>query len=84
MTEPGSVLMASPERMARRLVLRVGDGYLQWSYASENAWTNLISLASLIGLQGLPGSDGRWQKSKCKSPTVSFNGDIWAMTFGTP
>lgn len=44
----------------REVVLRADteSGYLQWQYAGDEGWTNLISLAVLQGLQGLQGEKG--------------------------
>jgi len=42
----------------REITLRVNQGYIQWQYVGETAWTNLVALESLLGQQGTNGSDG--------------------------
>jgi len=42
----------------RDVNLQVSGGYIQWQYAGDLTWTNLISLATLTGANGLDGTDG--------------------------
>ncbi len=42
----------------RDIVIRNDGTYLQWQYAGDTAWTNLVSLASLRGADGTNGLDG--------------------------
>lgn len=40
----------------RQVNLRVSDGYIQWQYAGDSAWVNLIAVSSLKGDAGTNGS----------------------------
>jgi hypothetical protein len=42
----------------REISLQVSQGYIQWQYAGESVWNNLIEISSLIGPQGPSGDNG--------------------------
>lgn len=43
----------------RRIELHTSPTHLQWGYADEGVWYNVVSLASLQGPKGEPGTDGK-------------------------
>ena len=43
---------------AREIELQKSDTALQWRYAGDSEWNELISLAEITGPQGIPGSQG--------------------------
>ena len=43
----------------REVQFQVSTTAIQWRYADETVWHDLVSLASLIGPKGNPGTDGR-------------------------
>ena len=43
----------------REVLLQISEGNIQWQYAGESSWTNLINLISLTGAGGINGTDGR-------------------------
>jgi len=47
-----------PGEDGREIVLRVAEGHIQWQYAGEAEWTDLVELALLVGPKGETGEDG--------------------------
>ena len=43
----------------RRIELHTSPTHLQWGYADEGVWYNVVSLASIQGPKGEPGTDGK-------------------------
>lgn len=43
---------------AREIELQNDGTYIQWRYAGELAWTNLVALSDITGPEGQPGKDG--------------------------
>ncbi len=46
-----------PGEDGREIVLRIAEGHIQWQYADDADWTDLIGLVSLIGPKGDDGSE---------------------------
>ena len=42
----------------KEVLFQVADGYIQWQYNGDSTWTNLISLSTLTGADGVDGIDG--------------------------
>lgn len=42
----------------KEVEIQVSGGYIQWKYDSDESWTNLIEVATLVGPQGDDGTDG--------------------------
>jgi len=53
----GEVGPVGPE--GRKLELHTSDTHLQWGYADEGKWYNIIALKDIQGPKGEPGTDGR-------------------------
>jgi len=43
----------------REVELRTDSGYIQWRYAGDSAWNNLIAISAITGSVGATGADGR-------------------------
>lgn len=49
-----------PEVIAKNIILRQENGYLQWKYDDNNSvWTNLLKISDLAGVDGKDGTDGK-------------------------
>ncbi len=42
----------------RNVNLQIADGYIQWQYAGDETWNNLIQLSTLVGPAGADGTNG--------------------------
>jgi uncharacterized repeat protein (TIGR02543 family) len=47
----------------KEVLLQVADGYIQWQYAGDATWTNLIALSALMGSAGASGKDPAFRVS---------------------
>ncbi|MCK9536302.1 MAG: leucine-rich repeat protein, partial [Bacilli bacterium] len=43
----------------KEVTFQVSEGFIQWQYIGESAWTNLVELSTLIGPKGDAGTDGK-------------------------
>ena len=43
----------------REVLFQVAEGYIQWQYPGDTAWTNLVELAILVGPAGQDGANGK-------------------------
>ena len=60
---------------ARDIQIRKYNGYIQWRYAGDSAWTNLVALQDLQGPQGPPGAGSSVQSTFTgDGVTKIFNG----------
>ena len=51
-------LGSSSEEGSKQIELQATDAYIQWKYTDEDEWTDLISVESLKGDDGVNGTDG--------------------------
>jgi hypothetical protein len=42
----------------REVLFQVVDGYIKWQYTGDSTWTNLVSLSTLTGSDGVDGTNG--------------------------
>ena len=42
----------------KQVTFQVSEGFIQWQYVGDSAWTNLVSLSTLTGADGTNGTDG--------------------------
>lgn len=70
---------------AREIELQNNDEYIQWRYAGEESWTDLIALADLKGNQGEQGPEGQPGKDGADgiTPHIGDNGNWWIGTTDT-
>lgn len=47
----------------REIELQAGTTYIQWRFAGETEWNNIISIADLTGPQGIPGKEIQLQNT---------------------